>query len=230
MKLLSINGNSKLAKTNKASDRYLFAGLSLYRDHQLCPASKAAGCHDDCLVSAGRGRFSNVIEARKRKTELFRNDFDLFMHYLKDDLEFISRKARRENKIPAVRLNVMSDIAWEDYGIPQAYPEIKYYDYTKRANRLGNTPDNYYLTFSYSGRRLFSKSVQTALNTDCNIAVVFSGGLPSRFLGRKVIDGDLHDIRIDDPKNIVIGLRAKGSAKTSNSDFIIRNPELITGV
>jgi hypothetical protein len=227
MKLLSINGNSKLAKTNKATSDYLFAGLSLYRDHYLCPASKAAGCHDACLVSAGRGRFSNVIEARQRKTDLFRNDFETFKHYLMDDLEFISRKARRENKQPVVRLNVMSDIAWEQFGIPQAYPEIMYYDYTKRADRLGKTPPNYHLTFSYSGARLFRRSVEKALKTDTNLAVVFSGGLPARFLGRPVVDGDLHDIRIDDTKGLVIGLRAKGQAKTSDSDFVVRNPELI---
>jgi len=95
---------------------------------------------------------------------------------------------------------------------------------------LGTTPENYHLTFSYSGKALYRKSVQRALNTGTNIAVVFSGGLPSRFMDRQVIDGDLHDVRVDDPKNIIIGLRAKGLAKTSESDFIIRNPELITGV
>jgi hypothetical protein len=41
------------------------------------------------------------------------------------------------------------------------------------------------------------------------------------------VDGDLHDIRIDDTKGLVIGLRAKGQAKTSDSDFVVRNPELI---
>ena len=230
MNLLSINGNSKLAKTNKYSDKYLFAGLSLMPDSKLCPASKAAGCFDACLKSAGRGRFSNVIEARTRKAELFHNDFPAFLKLLVADIEFMRRKAYRENKIPAIRLNVLSDIAWEDFGIPQAFPDVKFYDYTKRANRLGTTPENYHLTFSYSGKALYRKSVQRALNTGANIAVVFSGGLPSRFMDRQVIDGDLHDVRVDDPNNIIIGLRAKGLAKTSDSDFIVTNPDLITGV
>ena len=230
MNLLSINGNSKLAKTNKYSDKYLFAGLSLMPDAKLCPASKAAGCFDACLKSAGRGRFSNVIEARTRKAELFHNNFPEFLKLLVADINFMRRKAYRENKIPAIRLNVLSDIAWEDFGIPQAFPDVKFYDYTKRANRLGTTPDNYHLTFSYSGNALYRKSVQRALNTGANIAVVFSGGLPSRFMDRQVIDGDLHDVRVDDPNNIIIGLRAKGLAKTSDSDFIVSNPDLITGV
>jgi hypothetical protein len=49
-------------------------------------------------------------------------------------------------------------------------------------------------------------------------------------MDRQVIDGDLHDVRVDDPNNIIIGLRAKGLAKTSDSDFIVSNPDLITGV
>jgi len=122
----------------------------------------------------------------------------------------------------------LSDIAWEDFGIPQAFPDVKFYDYTKRANRLGTTPDNYHLTFSYSANPTYQSQVQKAFEKDANIAVVFSGGLPSKFAGRKVIDGDLHDIRIDDPSGIIIGLRAKGKAKTQANDFVVPNPELIT--
>ena len=228
MRLLSIDSNSKLAKTNKASDRYLFAGLSLYPDMAICPASKIAGCFDDCLKSAGRGVFKNVIEARKAKTDWWHSDRDGFLDQLRKDLHAFQRKAERAGKQPVVRLNVISDIAWEDYGIPQSFPAIRFYDYTKRSDRFIQVlPDNYYLTFSYSGEARYQKHVELARQHGANIAVVFSGGLPSRFMNRKVIDGDEHDIRIDDDRGIIIGLRAKGRAKKSQSNFVVRTPELI---
>lgn len=230
MRLLSIDGNSKIAKTNKAAKgRYLFAGLSLMPADDLCPGAKAAGCMETCLQSAGRGIFKNVQAARKSKADWFRCDKDGFLDQLRKDLHALERKGKREGLQPVVRLNVLSDIAWEAYGIPQSFPNIRFYDYSKRAGRIGSkfVPDNYHLTFSYSNRPGYQKQVETALNKNANIAVVFSGGLPAKFLGRKVIDGDLHDIRIDDPAGIIIGLRAKGKAKTQSNDFVVPNPELI---
>lgn len=228
MKLLSISGNTKIEKTNRKAGKYLFAGLSMFPDSTICPASKIAGCFDDCLKSAGRGIFRNVVDARQRKTDWWHSDRDGFLDQLRADLSAFQRKATKAGKTPVVRLNVISDIAWEDYGIPQSFPNIRFYDYSKRSDRFIQVlPDNYYLTFSYSGEARYVKHVERARQHGANIAVVFSGGLPAQFLGRRVIDGDEHDIRIDDPKGIIIGLRAKGPAKKSLNPFIVRNPELI---
>jgi len=230
MKLLSIGGNSKIVKTNKAAaGRYLYAGLSLMPNDKVCAGAKAAGCMDTCLQSAGRGIFKNVQAARRSKTEWFETDKDGFLDQLRKDLHALERKAKREGLKPLVRLNVLSDIAWEAYNIPQSFPNIQFHDYTKRVGRIGSkfVPDNYHLTFSYSNKPTYAKQIETALNKNANIAVVFSGGLPSKFLGRKVIDGDLHDLRIEDDAGIIIGLRAKGKAKSQANDFVVPNPELI---
>jgi len=53
-----------------------------------------------------------------------------------------------------------------------------------------------------------------------NIAVVFNK-LPKSYLGRKVIDGDLNDLRFKDPLNSIVGLIAKGKARKDNSGFVI---------
>jgi hypothetical protein len=54
------------------------------------------------------------------------------------------------------------------------------------------------------------------------MAVVFHGKeLPVTFMNRKVIDGDLHDARIDDPKGVIVGLRAKGPARKDTSGFVV---------
>jgi hypothetical protein len=59
-------------------------------------------------------------------------------------------------------------------------------------------------------------------SSDTNMAVVFHGKeLPVTFMNRKVIDGDLHDARIDDPKGVIVGLRAKGPARKDTSGFVV---------
>ena len=59
-----------------------------------------------------------------------------------------------------------------------------------------------------------------------NVAVVFDTKvghpLPRRYLGARVIDGDLHDLRFLDPRGVVVGLRAKGLAKADQSGFVVR--------
>jgi hypothetical protein len=45
------------------------------------------------------------------------------------------------------------------------------------------------------------------------VAYVFKDKLPKKYLGRRVIDGDKHDLRYMDPRGVVIGLVAKGKAR-----------------
>lgn len=233
MRVMSIDGNSKLAKTNKKADGRLFAGLSLFPDNELCPGAKAAGCMATCLKDAGRAAFTPSINpARQRKADRFKNDRAAFMADLAWDLEALIRKAKREGKIPTARLNVLSDVAWErepiirngvEYpGVPQAFPEISMYDYTKRADRIGKTPANYKLTFSFSGRKQYANQVKLAESKGANMAVVFYKKLPDTFMGRPVIDGDASDDRFKDDAGIIVGLLAKGPAKQDMSGFVVR--------
>jgi hypothetical protein len=233
MRLMSIDTNAKLAKTNKATGGYLVAGLSLYPDNELCPGAKAAGCMATCLKEAGRAAFTPSINpARMRKADRYKTDRAGFMLDLVWDLEALIRKAGREDKTPAARLNVLSDIAWESEpitrngvtypGVPQAFPEITFYDYTKRATRIGKTPENYHLTFSYSGVKSYANQVKLAETRGANMAVVFYKKLPAEFNGRPVIDGDKTDARFADPAGVVVGLLAKGPAKNDMSGFVVR--------
>ena len=88
MKLLSINAsNTKIAKTQKGEKiPTRLASLSLYPDDIICAGSKAAKCQDGCLVSAGRGRFDNVANARRAKTAFFHADQSGFIDQLKKEL------------------------------------------------------------------------------------------------------------------------------------------------
>ena len=227
MQLLDTRGaNPKLKKTGAAAP-FRYAGLSLFPDAELCPGSKAAGCMDTCLAEQGRGRFDNVREARQRKAAFFRDNRSAFVDQLHRELSNFEKLCARTGERGAVRLNVLSDVRWEMCGIPQAHPDLLFVDYCKQAARLGKTPDNYKLIFSYSGRPQYRNQNRRAFQTDAPVAVVFRGGFPRMFRGRPVIDGDRDDIANAFATGQVVGLTPKGSARRDRSGFVVDNPELI---
>ena len=227
MQLLDTRGaNPKLKKTGAAAP-FRYAGLSLYPDNILCAGAKAAGCMVPCLVEQGRGVFPNVREARQTKAQFFHDDQAAFLDQLHRELNNFAKLCHRNGERGAVRLNVFSDVCWERYGIPQAHPELLFVDYCKQVGRLGKTPENYKLIFSYSGRRQYHNQNRRAFRTNYPVAVVFRGGLPRMFRGRLVIDGDRDDIANAYAIGQIVGLRAKGSARQDCSGFVVDNPDLI---
>ena len=222
MKLLSINAsNTKIKKTQeKEFVKTRLASLSLYPDNKICPASIAAKCQDGCLVSAGRGRFDNVANARRAKTEYWHNDQAGFLAQLRKELANFDKLCKRQGVRGVVRLNTISDIAWENYEIPQAFPDLKFYDYSKRVNRIGKTPANYDLMFSYSGAPSYKKQVEQ-MPAGYPMAVVFRDSLPTHFMGRPVIDGDKSDLDNLRSGHSVVGLLAKGKAKKDTTGFVV---------
>ena len=212
MKLLdTTGGNTKLAKNNR-DITIRVAGLSLFPNDTLCPMRHVAGCAKPCLVSAGRGTMSNVVSGRRAKTDYFLSDRAGFIQQLKRELANFERICQKTGVIPYVRLNVLSDIQWElsAYGeIPQSFPNIRFFDYTKLAKRLGNTPANYQLMFSYSRAPEYQKQVDIALQTNVPMSVVFHGQMPKSFLGRPVINGDNSDIENLKHAGAIIGLKYK---------------------
>ena len=209
MKLLSTSAsNTKIAKTQKKEKvQTRVASLSMLPDDIICPASKAAGCRAGCLESAGMGAFSNVKAGRK-------GNFDTL--------------CKRKGFVGQVRLNTISDIAWESLGIPQLFPDLSFYDYTKRVQRIGKTPANYKLMFSYSGARTYQKQV-AKLPDGYPMAVVFRHTLPTHFMGRVVIDGDKSDLDNLRGGHVVVGLLAKGKAKKDTSGFVVDSNLIAVG-
>jgi hypothetical protein len=106
-----------------------------------------------------------------------------------------------------------------EFNIFGLFPDLQFYDYTKNPNRK-NLPANYDLTFSYSGVESFIKFNRQALSNNMRIATVFKI-MPSEFLGRQVINGDDHDARFIEDKNLVIGLKAKGKARQDKTGFVV---------
>jgi hypothetical protein len=225
-KLLSVNADTKTIKSNKAGFLTGILYLAPYdlSGVNLCPFAKVAECHVACLNTAGRGNFSNVKSARLRKAKLFNENRGEFMAQLIEDIHKLKRQAKKKNMQAVVRLNGTSDIEWEkimlgEFNIFELFPDLQFYDYTKNPNRK-NLPDNYDLTFSYSGVESFIKFNRQALENNMRVATVFKI-LPVEFEGRPVINGDDHDARFIEDKNIIVGLKAKGKARQDKTGFVI---------
>ena len=221
-KLLDTSGgNTKIKKTSGSLAEYRYAGLSLMPNDIFCPARWLAQCAEPCLESAGCGVFSNVIAGRQAKSDYFLEDQAGFLDQLHRELDNFERLCERQGVKGAVRLNVLSDIQWEKLGVPQAHPGLLFVDYTKLSARLGKTPANYHLMFSYSGAAEYQKHVKRALKTEAPISVVFRGEMPAEFLGRPVIDGDQSDLVNVMAGPVIVGLVAKGKAKKDAGPFVV---------
>jgi hypothetical protein len=222
MALLS-TANTKTLKGEKYGYKTYILHLapSLISGFQTCPKA-SAGCAAACLNKAGMGAFSNVQLARINRTKMFFQERDVFMTQLANEIRRAVKKAKKEGLQLLVRPNGTSDIPWEKIRVEGArnifelFPEVQFYDYTAIPNRT--VPENYHLTFSRKESN--SADVATALRNGLNVAVVFDK-LPATYLGRPVVSGDDTDIRVNDPKGVVVGLKAKGPAKRDLSGFVV---------
>jgi len=226
-KLLSVDADIKTIKGRKIGFLTGILYLAPYdlSGVNLCPFAKVAECHVACLNTAGRGNFNNVKSARLRKAKLFNDNRGEFFAQLIEDIHKLKAQAKKQNLQAVVRLNGTSDIEWEnikvtgDYTIFNLFSDLQFYDYTKNPNRK-NLPANYDLTFSYSGVKSFIKFNRQALKNNMRVATVFKI-MPAQFEGREVINGDDHDARFIEDKNIIVGLKAKGKARQDKTGFVI---------
>ena len=239
MKLLS-TGNPKVLKGIKQGyNTYILhlapADLS---GREVCP-KRTIGCSNACLNLAGRGGMfkkgetTNMIQqARIRKTKMFFDNRNEFMDLLVKDVLLAIKQSARLGLIPVFRLNGTSDLSWEKYPVKmagvvysnifEAFPNVQFYDYSKVLGRKVSGISNYNLTFSAAdGNDL---DVLMAKQQGYNIAVVFglkkTEPMPESYLGLPVFNGDESDLRFLDPKQVVVGLYAKGKAKKDTTGFV----------
>ena len=194
MKLLSINSDSK---TIKGLEKGYLTGIQYLAPHKasgvanLC-ADASPGCIDGCLFTAGRaGIFEAINRCRIERTILFKRHRKEYAKKLHKEIVALIAKGIREGLKIAIRLNGTSDL-----------------------------PGNYHLTFSRSETNDGTAFGLSKLFGG-NVAIVFSGEFPKKHYGRKVINGDLDDLRFLDPARCIVGLKAKGKAKKDESGFVI---------
>jgi hypothetical protein len=239
MKLLSVGNPKTLKGMKQGFNTYIMhlapADVSGY---QTCPKA-TVGCKAACLNTAGRGGMfkkgetTNTIQkARIRKTKMFFENRTEFMAQLVKDIELGIKQSIKKDLVPVFRLNGTSDLSFEKYEVIRngvlyrnifaAFSDIQFYDYTKVLGRKVKDIQNYQLTFSAADGN--DKDVESAMYNGMNVAVVFgikkTLPMPEYYNGVQVFNGDESDLRFLDPKNVVIGLYAKGKAKKDETGFV----------
>jgi hypothetical protein len=170
-------------------------------------------CKRACLYGAGMaGVFPSIKQARVAKTLQYLNDRAGFVEALRADIAKLIVMAEKRGMKPAVRINGTSDLPQLALQMALAFPQVEFYDYTRIPMPWRRALPNDHLTFSYSGANL--ADCLEALANGVNVAVVFSTArFPETWSGFRVINGDESDLRFLDPAGVVVGLKAKGSAK-----------------
>ena len=187
----------------------------------------AGVCVDTCLDSTGRGAATgemglNIHTIRIARTVLWRWERQYFLDAFHADVEKWEQKAERAGKTLCIRPNMFSDIDWELYGVPQAFPNVQWYDYTKNPKRAGAVLPNYWVTFSRDSHK-DDELCMFLLSQGKNVAIAFDDGRttggrnlhgkgrpqPKKWNGFKVFCGDDTDARWLDPTGVVVGLTLK---------------------
>lgn len=231
------DGNTK---TRKHGEEYITGGMSLSPKRaggleDICTSSSPA-CVAGCLNETGLGTiFESIQIARKAKTVVWLLARQAAKELIIKDVARLQRKADKQGKKLAVRLNMFSDIIFERE-FPEVFttfPNVQFYDYTKHAERFYSShklPENYHLTFSMSEKN--HRKAMGILKRGFNVAIVFhnegkfSGSrasnqvLPKQYKGFRVYDGDKSDMRFDDDKNVVVGLKLKASNNKKRGNII----------
>lgn len=240
--------NAKLIK--RGEHPIVVMGVSLApadaSGNQVCVFSTPE-CRALCLFGTGKGAAAAKSERVRRFEEiygellrwgggpemariartiwLFEDPLGFLLQLSSDILWFIDKAAER-GAVPAIRMNVLSDIRWENIPFPDlrrgvwaenvmsAFPDLQFYDYTKDPGRdLERLPPNYHLTFSLAETKASQRHAADMLRRGVNVTVVFDvkagHPLPEEFWGLPVIDGDKTDLRFLDPSPAIVGLRFK---------------------
>lgn len=239
---LLTTGNPKTDKGRKFGYHTAILHLAphMVSGRNVC-AHATDGCAAACLNTAGRGGIGldadglNAIQAaRIRRTRYLRTNRAEFVNMLAREINGHIRRAERAGLTPAVRLNGTSDLPWERFtfgdskNVFAAYPDVQFYDYTKYPVHLRDTSiENYHLTFSLaeSNRQNAIDAIRAGVNVAAVLRVPRNGDMPATvsFGGsfRRVIDGDVSDLRFTDAAGCIVGLRAKGRAIKDTSGFVL---------
>jgi len=164
-----------------------------------------------------------VQRGRLRKTAMYFDQRDAFMHLLINNIGRAVRQAERADMTPCIRLNGTSDIPWKRVRVDgknvfELFPDVQFYDYTKILERKVTALPNYHLTFSRAENN--DSDVERAIAAGMNVAVVFRE-VPDTYQGLPGISGDEDDLRFLDPAGVIVGLKAKGRAKKDTSGFVV---------
>lgn len=177
--------------------------------HRNVCSHSTPGCRAACLGNSGHlgisgGCASRAMLARYVMLRMFPCDFWLLVDY---EIGLAKKRVARCGKTLVCRINGTSDldVVTEAYvgdeSILSRHPDVMFQDYTKRPLvRSGwrTTAPNYYLVRSATERDDRAMFDEHEGNIVVPVNLPRGAALPATFMGRPVIDGDVHDLRCAD--------------------------------
>ena len=192
------------------------AAFNLTGAINICPLA-SGGCAAACLSDSGQSGMPDQQRAQAVRTAFLLSQPWAAGLIIGAEI----RSALRRNDRINLRLNVTSDIRWElvapDMVTALAAAGVQLYDYTAWRPSDRAPSADYHLTYSAKERAHTSDDYLVGiLASGNNVAMPFDTArgraLPTTWRGYPVIDGDDSDERRNDPRGVVVGLRAKGHA------------------
>jgi len=194
----------------------------------LCPLA-SIGCALACLSRSGQSGMPAQQRAQAVRTAFLLSHPHEFGLILGAEIRRAVNKSDQIN----LRLNTTSDIRWElvsaDMVETLADAGVLMYDYTAWAPSQRTESAAYSLTYSAKEPSHTSDDYLLGIIAGgSNVAMPFDTprgqDLPTSWHGVPVIDGDKSDERRDDPRGVIVGLRAKGYEwKRDNTAGFIRS-------
>jgi hypothetical protein len=217
-----LNQNKKLEKGDGVLNYGLELTPSKFCQDEMNMCGSEGKCLFTCLAFSGIDNMmksasmelSSTLKKRIRRTFLFLKDQTFFLTKLEMEIKLLSFMTEQV----AIRMNVFSDVNWEEIFDLNQFSNVIFYDYTKKIKNIESTKKNF--TYSASEKDKDSDLV-ALLERGMNVAMVFGSKLPQEWKGFEVVDGDIHDRRYEDKKGVVVGLRQKTTmGGKSDSVFI----------
>jgi len=165
------------------------------------------GCRAACLGNSGHlgiqgGSASRAMLARYVMLCVWPDDFWLLVDH---EISRHKRRVARCGKILVARVNGTSDLMVPEEArvdgesILDRHPDVRFQDYTKRPIKWSGWSKwypNYYLVRSITERD--GPNPEHDGNYVVPVDLPRGAPLPKRYMGRPVIDGDVHDLRCAD--------------------------------
>ena len=156
----------------------------------LC-AGSSPFCRNSCLVFTGKNALGGPNDWKKAALALAMiGDPVAYFRLLVLAIERGIAEAEKQNTVFFIRLNLLSDVPWEEF-VPwlfKMFPSVQFYDYTKIFGRDPKKKGikNYDLTYSFSGTNA-SLVTDALYRQNRRVAVVF--------LGHKKVNGRIEVYR-----------------------------------
>ena len=188
----------------------------------VCPWF-SPGCRAGCLGEhSGRMRHDSTSNAQRWKTALYAAAPNLMRDLIAVEASALEKKAAKLSLEPAIRLDGTSDIGLALlWNLPQSFPAIRWYDYTKSVKRLDKVKavslPNYHITFSASERKDSPTGAARALAYGYSVAGIVNTSKPDvALLIRQVLglSGDIPSITVADGDNSVGDARFRDRKST----------------